>query len=123
MPAPAAPAPGPPPAVVRPGFRAFRTGAALAALALALIPLFYQYQRTARQERMEAWLRQDDVPAPPELSREADPGRIALRAARAALDAELEASRRGALDAEERRRSALRMTETARRAGAVLRDR
>jgi hypothetical protein len=123
MPAPAAPAPGPPPPVVRPGFRAFRTGAALAALALALIPIFYQFQRTARQERMESWLRKDDVPIPPELAREPDPGRIALRAARATLDAELEASRRGALDAEERRRSALRMTEAARWADIVLRER
>ncbi|HEV7516671.1 MAG TPA: hypothetical protein VGR07_10260, partial [Thermoanaerobaculia bacterium] len=121
MPAPAAPAPAPP--GVRPGFRAVRTGAAVAALALALLPLFYQHQRLARQEEMEAWLGRGEIPPPPELARETDPGRIELRAARAALDAELDAARRGALDAEARRQSALRMTEAAARAGTALRDR
>jgi hypothetical protein len=120
MPAPAVPAPAPP---VARKFCALRTGAAVAALALALVPLFREHQRTARQEQMEAWLRRDDVPVPPEMAREPDSGRIELRAARAALDAELEASRRGALDAEARRQGARHMTEAAGWAGAVLRDR
>jgi hypothetical protein len=75
---------------------------------------------------MAAWLGRNELVAPPELAREPDPGRIELRAARAALDAELDAARHGtpaSLDAETRRESALRMAEAARLAGSALRER
>ena len=72
---------------------------------------------------MTAWLGRDEVLAPPEMAREPDSGRIELRAARAALDSELDASRHGNLDSEARRQSAQRMTEAAGWAGAALRQR
>ena len=102
---------------------ACRTGAAVAVLVLSLIPLWREHQRAARQEEMTLWLGQFGVPTPAEMTREPDPGRVELRAARAALDAELDATHRGLLDAEARRESAVEMSETARRAGEVLRGR
>jgi hypothetical protein len=126
-----APPPAPPPPPSAPGRRplaaAVRGGAAALALALALLPIVRQHALVARQEQMAAWLGEGGVAVPRELEHEPDAGRVVLRAARAALAAELDPARRSDLPAAEEARqhadAAARMAETARLAAEVLADR
>jgi hypothetical protein len=102
---------------------------AVAALAigLALVPVLRQRALVARQDQMASWLRQAGIVAPRELEYEPDPGRVELRAARAALAVELDSARHADLppaeEARQRDEGAARMTATARLAAGVLGER
>jgi hypothetical protein len=115
------PAPAPP--RHRGSERLFRAAATVAALALALVALFRQHELARQQDEMARWLEREGVPAPAELVREPDPERVSLRAARAVLDAEIDAAHRGPLDAAARQEGARRLAAAADWAAGVLADR
>jgi hypothetical protein len=98
---------------------------AAAALALAVVPVLRQRALTTRQGEMTAWLTAAGVPVPGTLRYEPDPGRVELRAARAALGAELDPAHRLPFSDRERQAAepASRLDETARLAGRVLAER
>lgn len=113
-----------------------RAGLCFAGLALAGVSLLWQHRLAERQAEMSRWLERIGVPvleagtetagrpAAPNLTREPDPERVGLMAARAALAAEfdpsLAAARPPVPPAEAARASAARLAEIAQRAGAVL---
>jgi hypothetical protein len=107
--------------------RAARAAAAAAALALALVPAWRQRALAERQEEMSAWLARAGVPIPRALEHEPDPGRVDLRAARAALAAELDPARHADLPpgerASARAESSARLAATARLAAGALAER
>ena len=106
---------------------ALRAAGAALAIGLALLPIWRQRSLAERQELRIAWLQRAGVLVPHELEHETDPGAVDLRAARAALAAEMEPARRSDLSrAEEesqRMAAADRLAETARIAGDVLAER
>jgi hypothetical protein len=124
MPTPAAADQRAPARLARTGLRA---AIAVTALALALVPIWRQRTLAARQEEMAAWLGGGGVPVPRELEHEPDAGRVDLRAARAALAAELEPARHADLPpaekARERADGAVRLEAAARLAGGALAER
>jgi hypothetical protein len=104
-------------------------------IALALASLSWYRALSERQEEAARWLEGLGIPreepgaeaartAAPRLDREPDPDRVGLRAARAALAAELDPSlapaRAPLPGGRAERASAARLAETARRAGAAL---
>jgi hypothetical protein len=107
--------------------RAARAALAAAALALALVPVWRQRVLAARQDQLTAWLGGAGVAAPREMEHEPDAGRVELRAARAALAAELDPARHADLPpgerASARAESAARLEETARLAGGAFAER
>ncbi len=115
---------GTPGAWLHRGGLAWRAGGALAGLALAAVAMAQQHALAARQEQMAAWLVAGGATVPRELEYEPDPGRVDLRAARAALAAELDPTRRADLPAagDDGRQgtAASRLAETAGLAGAGL---
>jgi hypothetical protein len=131
QPAPAvsstAPAGRPPAPARRPLHAAVRAAVAAAALALAVVSILDLRALVARQARMAAWLAAGGVAPPREMEHEPDPGRVELRAARAALAAELDPVRHADLPAAEESRQraagAARMAETARLAGGAFAER
>jgi hypothetical protein len=100
---------------------ALRTGAAALALALAALSVTRFQDLRARQAAAAAWLESTGVAQDAALEREPDAERVRLKAARAALSAELDPARRAGLPPEQAaRESAARLTGIAREARAVL---
>jgi len=98
-----------------------RTGAAALALALAVTSVTRYQELRARQSDSAGWLEHSGVTVDAALEREPDAERVRLKAARAALSAELDAGRRAGLPEEQAaRESAARLAGIAREASAVL---
>lgn len=112
---------------LRPLRVAARAAVAASALALAVVPMLRQRALAGRQAEMAAWLTRGGLPAPPALDYEPDPGRVALRAARASLGAELDPVRRfsprPAGDERQQEDRIPRLSETADLAGRSLAER